>query len=60
MPTLPLESIMKAVPEALRKVWPLRRFEVVATTKIGRVDEAEDEVAWMETRPHGEEVPKPV
>ena len=60
MPTLPFASMTNAVPEAFKKDCPLRRFEVVATTKMGRVDEAEDEVAWMETRPHGEEVPKPV
>jgi hypothetical protein len=33
---------------------------VVATTKSGRVVEALDEVAWMETRPHGLEVLNPV
>ena len=32
---------------------------MVATTKIGRVVEADDDVAWMETRPHGVEVAIP-
>ena len=46
------------IPEAFKNDW-LFWFDVVATTKIGSVDEALDEVAWMETRPHGVVVPKP-
>jgi hypothetical protein len=50
---------MKAVPEALRNDSGVSWSEVVATTNSGRVVEAEEEVAWIETNPHGEVVPKP-
>ena len=50
----------KAVPEAFRYELPLLRLgEEVATTKIGRVLEAVEEVAWIETNPHGVVVPMP-
>ena len=59
-PTCPLEVMMKAVPDALRKELPVLSWgEEVATTKIGRVVEAEEEVACMDRSPHGVLVPTP-
>jgi hypothetical protein len=60
MPTLPPEVTMRAVPEALRKFSGVFWGEVVAMTKMGKVVEAEEEVAWMERSPQGVVVPIPM